>query len=91
MVNSQVTNTLAVVFWSLSRWKLALVWTEYLRVQPAGLNSALRRSVYALWSAYGITWPRRLPFTLPLLVLVTRHSMTEGSNGTSSRATNCVI
>src|SRR5579862_5516670 len=52
----------------------------YLRVQPAGVNSVFSRSVYALWSAYGITCPRLLSW----LVLVTRHSMTRGSNGTSS-------
>src|SRR5713226_1621918 len=89
IVSSHATRTLATTLWSLSRWKLALVWMAYLRVQPAGVTNRLRRSVYALWSAYGTTWPRGgLPF---LVVLVTRQSICEGSNGTSRSATRCRI
>jgi hypothetical protein len=47
IISSQVTNTFATVFWSLVRSKLALACTAYFRVQPAGLNNELRRSVYA--------------------------------------------
>jgi len=53
MVSSQVTSTFATIFSSLLRSKLALVWMAYLRVHPAGVNSAFKRSVYALWSASG--------------------------------------
>jgi len=84
----QVTNTFAAVFWSLRRSKFALVWTVYFRVQPAGVSNLLRRSVYALWSVYGMTCPRGFPF---LVVFVTRHSMTIGSKGISSCATRSLI
>src|SRR5713226_10673792 len=45
IVSSQVTSILATILWSLPRWKFALVWTAYFRVQPAGVTKAFRRSV----------------------------------------------
>src|SRR5262245_53074987 len=58
----------------------------YLRVRPAGVNRAFNLSVYALWSAYGTTWPRvGCPF---FVVFITRHSICAGSKGTSRAVTS---
>src|SRR5436190_1520555 len=58
----------------------------YLRVHPAGVKSAFKRSVYARWSAYGTTCPRIGCWFFA--VFITRHSICEDSNGISKNATS---
>src|SRR5215831_20832891 len=88
METSQVTTTLPTIWLSLSwlhfRSTLLIISTRYLRVQPRTVKTAFSRSVYARGSAYAITCPRVLSF----VVLVTRHLISCGSNGSSSAATS---
>src|ERR1700722_13364684 len=84
MVTATAAKTLAVTITlsSFCRQRLGTWDTAHSRLQPAGVKSWLRRSVYARGSANGRMAPRRPRCP----VFTTRHLISFGSNGTSSWA-----
>ncbi len=89
MINVHVTSTFPVWI-SLSfliRVTDEMVLTAYCLLHPLAVTTSLRRSVYALGSAYGVTRPLRPS----RLVAATSHFTSFGANGSFRRSSTSAI